>query len=197
MPDCQPETSQVIILDRDGVINYDSDAFVKSADEWIPIPHSIQAIARLSQAGWRIAIATNQSGVARGHFSEAILGEMHQKMLDLVTAAGGHISHIEYCPHGPDSLCECRKPKSGMIRAIGQAFKLANFEGVYMVGDSLRDLQAGAAEGCTPVLVRTGKGTKTLTELPASNVQDALIFADLADFADWVLGVQMKQVASA
>lgn len=84
-----------------------------------------------------------------------------------------------------------------MIRAIGQAFKLANFEGVYMVGDSLRDLQAGAAEGCTPVLVRTGKGTKTLTELPASNVQDALIFADLADFADWVLGVQMKQVASA
>jgi len=144
------------------VINKDSDAYVKSVEEWLPISGSIKSISALSKAGFKVFIATNQSGIARGYYSEATLHAMHEKMTQLVAAEGGKISGIEYCPHGPDDNCECRKPKSGMIESIeaqlGLSFKK---HPAIMVGDSLRDLQAGAARGCSPVLVLTGKGRET------------------------------------
>ncbi len=152
----------IILLDRDGVINKDSDAYVKSVDEWQPISGSIKSIAALSKAGFQIFVVTNQSGIARGYYDEATLQAMHNKMKSLVKAEGGVISGIEYCPHGPDDNCQCRKPKSGMIEAIETQLGLSFQEHpAIMVGDSLRDLLAGAARGCSPVLVLTGKGRET------------------------------------
>ncbi|MBM6550665.1 D-glycero-beta-D-manno-heptose 1,7-bisphosphate 7-phosphatase [Marinomonas ostreistagni] len=152
----------IIILDRDGVINQDSDAYVKSVDEWIPLPGSIKAMAALTKAGFQVFIATNQSGIARGYYDAAELDKMHQKMLDLLHAEGGEVQGIEYCPHGPDDACQCRKPKSGMIEAIEQQLGMDfTQQPAIMVGDSLRDLEAGKARGCAPVLVLTGKGRAT------------------------------------
>ncbi len=152
----------IILLDRDGVINKDSDAYVKSVDEWQPISGSIKSIAALSKAGFQIFVVTNQSGIARGYYDEATLQAMHNKMKSLVEAEGGVISGIEYCPHGPDDNCQCRKPKSGMIEAIETQLGLSFQEHpAIMVGDSLRDLLAGATRGCSPVLVLTGKGRET------------------------------------
>lgn len=174
---------KLIILDRDGVINEDSDAFVKSMDEWIPLPGSIDAIARLSQAGWTVAIATNQSGLARGYFSEQTLQAMHQRLRDLVTEQGGRIDLIRHCPHGPDDGCDCRKPLSGLFQQIAENYAIA-LDGVPTVGDSLRDLQAGAAMGCQPYLVRTGKGRITEGKsLPAGT----RVFDDLAAVASYLL----------
>lgn len=152
----------IILLDRDGVINQDSDAYVKSVDEWQPIPGSIKSIAALSKAGFQVFVVTNQSGIARGYYSEATLHAMHEKMTVLIEAEGGKIAGIQYCPHGPEDDCHCRKPKSGMIEAIEAELGLS-FEDypAIMVGDSLRDLQAGNARGCSPVLVLTGKGRET------------------------------------
>ena len=152
----------IILLDRDGVINQDSDAYVKSVEEWIPIPGSIKAIAALSKAGFRVFVVTNQSGVGRGYYSEAVLQAMHDKMVQLVTDEGGQIEGIEYCPHTPEDNCQCRKPLPGMIEAIEVKTGL-NFEQdpAIMVGDSLRDLEAGKARNCHPVLVLTGKGRQT------------------------------------
>ncbi|MBJ7536362.1 D-glycero-beta-D-manno-heptose 1,7-bisphosphate 7-phosphatase [Marinomonas transparens] len=152
----------IILLDRDGVINQDSDAYVKSVDEWLPIPGSIKSIAALSKAGFQIFIVTNQSGIARGYYDENTLQAMHDKMNLLVKEEGGSIAGIQYCPHGPDDDCTCRKPKSGMIENIEAQLDLS-FEDypAIMVGDSLRDLQAGKARGCSPVLVLTGKGRET------------------------------------
>lgn len=152
----------IILLDRDGVINRDSDAYVKSVDEWIPLPGSIESIAALSKAGFQVFVITNQSGIARGYYSEATLNAMHEKMKALVEEEGGAIAGIEYCPHGPDDGCDCRKPKTGMLEAIETKLGLS-FETTpaIMVGDSLRDLQAGQARGCAPVLVLTGNGRET------------------------------------
>ena len=152
---------KLIVLDRDGVINEDSDEYIKSADEWIPIPGSMDAIARLNRGGFRVVIATNQSGISRGLFDLETLSAMHKKMHDLAGVVGGHIEGIFFCPHGPDDKCYCRKPKSGLFQEI-HARTGFNLEGVPCVGDSLRDLQAGASQGCTPFLVKTGKGKKTL-----------------------------------
>ncbi|MCL6414244.1 D-glycero-beta-D-manno-heptose 1,7-bisphosphate 7-phosphatase [Aestuariirhabdus sp. Z084] len=167
----------LIILDRDGVINQDSDDYVKSLAEWIPIPGSIEAIAKLSQAGYSIAIATNQSGLGRGYFQQSDLDAMHQRLVALVEAAGGSIDHIAYCPHAPDDGCACRKPASGLIDTIEQALGVSA-KGSYMVGDSLRDLQAGVSKGSLPVLVRTGKGERTLAKgdslLDQAQVYDSL-----------------------
>lgn len=175
---------QLIILDRDGVINHDSDAYIKSVDEWIPLPGAISAMARLTQAGWTIAIATNQSGIARGYYSEATLQAMHDKMRDLLQAEGGEVGYIAYCPHGPDQDCACRKPKPGMLQTIAEYYKTDLTE-VWFVGDSLRDLQAAAAVKARPVLVKTGKGNETVNKtLPA----DTLIFSDLAAVADYLIG---------
>ena len=166
---------KLIILDRDGVINQDSDAFIKSVGEWIPLPGSIEAIARLSQAGWTVAIATNQSGLARGYFSAATLEAMHQRLRELVAEQGGELGVIRHCPHGPDDGCDCRKPLAGLFRAIAEHYQVS-LQGVPTVGDSLRDLQAGAAVGCSPYLVRTGKGAQTEQQAlpPGTRVFDNL-----------------------
>jgi len=175
---------KLIVLDRDGVINEDSDAYVKTLEEWIPIPGSLQAIARLSQAGWTVAVATNQSGLARGMFDASTLDDMHFKMQQLVMEQGGRIDLIVHCPHGPDAGCECRKPKPGLFRSIAEHFGLADLKGVPVVGDSHRDLHAGLMLGGTPYLVRTGKGLRTLEGTLPSGTQ---VFDDLAAVVDNLL----------
>ncbi len=175
--------SKLIILDRDGVINEDSDAFVKSLAEWIPIPGSIEAIARLSQHDWIVTVATNQSGLARGHFDLAALQEMHDALEQRVIEQGGRIGLIRFCPHGPDDRCDCRKPRSGLFHQIAEHFQM-ELAGVPVVGDSLRDLEAGVAVGCAPFLVRTGKGRQTERQpLPVGTH----VFDNLAAVADHLL----------
>ena len=171
---------KLIILDRDGVINEDSDAYIKGPDEWKPIKGSLAAIARLTKAGYRIAVATNQSGVGRGLFDLATLAQIHAKMQQAVTSAGGRIDAIFFCPHPADSNCGCRKPRPGMIHEILHRFGVAP-AGVIVVGDALRDLQAAASAGCQPVLVLSGKGRATMQAggLPPST----LVRVDLAAVA--------------
>ncbi len=152
---------KLIILDRDGVINHDSDAYIKSPDEWRPIAGSLEAIARLTKAGNRVVVATNQSGIGRGLFDLATLAAIHMKMHQAVTAAGGHLDAIFFCPHAADAHCHCRKPQPGMLEEILRRFSVEP-QSVTSVGDSLRDLQAAAAVGVRPVLVLTGKGQKTM-----------------------------------
>ena len=170
---------KLIILDRDGVINEDSDAYIKSLDEWIPIPGSIEAIARLSKAGWTVAVATNQSGIARGYYPLEVLDSMHARLRELVAEQGGEVGLIVHCPHGPDDGCDCRKPKPGMLQQIAAHYDVP-LGGIWFVGDSGSDLQAALAVDCQPVLVKTGKGERTLGKtLPAGT----LIFQDLAAVA--------------
>jgi D-glycero-D-manno-heptose 1,7-bisphosphate phosphatase len=151
---------KLIILDRDGVINYDSDQFIKSPQEWRPIEGSMEAIALLNQWGWRVVVATNQSGVGRGLFDMDTLAAIHDKMHRTVAQAGGRIDAIFFCPHAADSKCSCRKPKPGMLLEIAERFNV-DLVDVPVVGDSLRDLQSAVSAGAQPVLVRTGKGAKT------------------------------------
>ncbi len=175
---------KLVILDRDGVINHDSDAFIKNPDEWQVLPGSAEAIARLSRNGWRVVIATNQSGVGRGLFSMDTLNSIHAKLRREVAAAGGLIDAIFLCPHGPDDGCGCRKPLPGLFHDIARRYEI-NLAGVPAIGDSLRDLQAAAETGCAPWLVLTGKGQHTLSqgELPAgTQVRD-----DLAAVVDALL----------
>ena len=173
---------KLIILDRDGVINHDSDQFIKSPEEWQPIDGSLDAIAFLTQAGYTLAVATNQSGIARGYFNVQTLNEMHAKMHKLVRQAGGEISGVWFCPHTADSNCDCRKPKTGMILDILDRFQAQASE-TYLVGDSLRDLQAIASAGGKPILVRTGKGMKTLAKDSENLPRGTQIFDSLLDFA--------------
>ena len=177
----------LIILDRDGVLNEDSDAYVKSVDEWLPIAGSAEAVGRLCKAGHTVTVATNQSGLARGYFTLVDLEAMHAKMIALAAEQGGHFSHIAYCPHGPDDHCDCRKPLPGLIRQTEEALGVSA-QGAWMVGDSIRDLEAGLAAGCQVALVRTGKGVKSepkLTQTPG--LEDAPVFDDLASFVGWLL----------
>ncbi|MDE1167462.1 MAG: D-glycero-beta-D-manno-heptose 1,7-bisphosphate 7-phosphatase [Pseudomonas sp.] len=170
---------KLLILDRDGVINQDSDAYIKSVQEWVPIPRSIDAIAQLSKAGWTVAVATNQSGIARGYYDLATLDAMHARLRALVAEQGGEVGLIVYCPHGPDEGCDCRKPKPGMLKTIAAHYQ-ADLAGVWFVGDSMGDLEAARAVDSQPVLVKTGKGEKTLGKvLP----EGTLIFEDLAAVA--------------
>ena len=175
---------KLIILDRDGVINQDSDAFVKHPDEWIALPGSLQAIARLTQADWRVVIASNQSGVARGLFDMHTLTAIHTKMRRELAAVGGSIDAVFMCPHGPDDNCTCRKPRPGMFEQIGQRYDIS-LAGVPAVGDSLRDLQASSVVGCAPWLVLTGNGKKTLAKggLP----DNTRVCEDLSAVADALL----------
>ena len=152
--------NKIVILDRDGVINFDSAQFIKSPEEWKPIPGSLAAIARLNQNGYRVVVATNQSGVGRGLFDMDTLNAIHDKMNRAVAQAGGRIESIFFCPHAADSTCECRKPRPGMLLEIAARYNV-ELKGVPAVGDSLRDLQAAEAVGATPILVLTGKGQKT------------------------------------
>jgi D-glycero-D-manno-heptose 1,7-bisphosphate phosphatase len=151
----------LIILDRDGVINEDSDAYIKTPAEWIPIAGSLDAIAALNRAGHTVVIATNQSGVGRGLYTEADLAEIHQRMQRELAAVGGHIDAIFYCPHHPDDHCVCRKPKPGLLHRIAEKLN-TNFAEALMVGDALRDIECAKAVGCPAVLVKTGKGIQTL-----------------------------------
>ena len=171
----------LLILDRDGVVNQDSPNFVRSADEWLPLPGSIAAIAQLSRAGYTVAIASNQSGLGRGLFDRSALRSMHRKLRRLVSNEGGRIDRIVVCPHGPDEGCNCRKPKPGLLLRLARHYGVS-LGGVPVIGDSLRDLQAAAAAGATPILVRTGNGKKTLMNLPVA-LRDVRIYDDLAAFA--------------
>lgn len=168
---------KLIVLDRDGVINHDSDQFIKSPDEWKPIPGSLEAVARLNQWGWRVVVASNQSGVGRGLFGMDTLNAINDKMVKSLAQVGGRLDAIFFCPHAADSTCDCRKPKPGLFLQIAERFNV-DLAGVPAVGDSLRDLQAGVAVGCQPYLVLTGKGRKT-REDPALPEQ-TLIYPDLA-----------------
>lgn len=173
-------TVKLIILDRDGVINFDSDNYIKSPEEWKPIPGSIEAIAQLTHAGYRVVVATNQSGVGRGLFDMATLNAINDKMIEFVFRQGGRIDAVFFCPHADADNCNCRKPKTGMFEEIARRYH-ATLNGVPCVGDSLRDLTSGAAVGCKPYLVLTGKGKKTQKEptLP----EGTAVFADLASVA--------------
>ena len=176
---------KLIILDRDGVINHDSDAFIKSPDEWIPIKGSLEAIARLNQAGYRVVVATNQSGVARGLFDIQTLNAIHQKMHSAAQQVGADIDAVFFCPHSADDNCDCRKPKPGMFHEVAKRFNISLRGGVATVGDSLRDLQAGYVAGCAPYLVLTGKGEKTQAKggLPPGT----LVYPDLSAVVDFIL----------
>ncbi|HTQ74875.1 MAG TPA: D-glycero-beta-D-manno-heptose 1,7-bisphosphate 7-phosphatase [Burkholderiales bacterium] len=171
---------KLVVLDRDGVINYDSEDFIKTPDEWRPIPGSLEAIARLTQSGWRVVVATNQSGISRGLLDMATLNAIHAKMHRAVSQAGGRIEAVFYCPDTDESRSPCRKPNPGMFHAIADRFN-ASLADAPCVGDSLRDLQAAAAVGARPILVLTGKGKRTrgAGNLPASTT----IYPDLAAVA--------------
>ncbi|HAE99897.1 MAG TPA: D-glycero-beta-D-manno-heptose-1,7-bisphosphate 7-phosphatase [Methylophilaceae bacterium] len=175
---------KLVILDRDGVINRDSATFIKSPNEWIPISGSLEAIALLNQHGYRVAIATNQSGIARGMFDMATLNAIHDKMQKALAQMGGRIDAMFYCPHCADDHCDCRKPKTGMIEEIGRRFSV-ELDEVYGVGDALRDMQSFSAAGCKPILVRTGKGEETLAHgnLP----ENTLVVADLAEAVQHII----------
>ena len=184
--DSAPHTRQakIIVLDRDGVINYDSEQFIKSPDEWRPIPGSLEAISRLNHAGFRVVVATNQSGLGRGLFDMATLIAIHEKMRKALSQVGGRIDALFYCPHTADSACQCRKPKPGMLTEIGQRFGI-DLTGVPCVGDSVRDLQCAAAVEAQPILVLSGKGEKTLRE--GNFPKNTVIFPDLAFVATALL----------
>lgn len=168
---------KLIILDRDGVINFDSDQYIKSPAEWRPIPGSIEAIARLNQSGYRIAVATNQSGIGRGLFDMATLNAINDKMMEMVFRQGGRIDALFFCPHTAAEECGCRKPRTGMLEEIAARFH-TDLKGVPCVGDSLKDLQAAEAVGALPILVLTGKGVKTRAE--GGMPRKTMVFDDLA-----------------
>lgn len=178
-------SQRLVILDRDGVINEDSDAYIRSPEEWVPIAGSIAAIADLSKAGFRIAVATNQSGLARGYFDEITLANMHSLMSGLVEEQGGHIDTVVYCPHGPDAGCGCRKPAPGLLEQISLELGLS-IAGAWYVGDTGKDIELGLAMQCKPILVRTGKGTQTEARLPPEQ-RGIPVVDDLAAAARYIL----------
>lgn len=177
MADTKP---QLIILDRDGVINQDSPDYIKSPEEWQPIEGSIEAIARLCRAGYRVYVATNQAGIARGLLSEAALQEIHRRMESEVQEFGGRISAIFYCPHHPDDHCQCRKPEPGMLLQAAEHAGVDISQQIY-IGDSMKDIEAARAAGCKPVLVLTGNGRRTLADLkkPVESYEDLEAFAEI------------------
>jgi D-glycero-D-manno-heptose 1,7-bisphosphate phosphatase len=175
---------KLVILDRDGVINQDSDDYIKSPEEWTALPGSLEAIARLHREGYKVVIATNQSGVARGLFTLDTLARIHNKLLEHTRDKGGEIDAIFFCPHGPDEGCRCRKPLPGLYEEIADRLKV-NLNGVWTVGDSERDITAAAAVGAKAALVRTGKGQRTLKK--NKSLDGVPVFADLAAFTDALL----------
>jgi len=175
-----------ILLDRDGVLNEDSDAYIKSPDEWQPIPGSMEALALLNQAGYHVVVITNQSGLARGLFTNKTLNQIHAKMHRMAGEQGGYIEKIYYCPHGPDDGCNCRKPAVGLLLQFAREYGLGLTD-VPFVGDSIRDIEAALNAGASPILVRTGKGQKTLQQHPNLNIP---IFDNLYDAAKNIISRQ-------
>lgn len=185
---------KLCILDRDGTINEESQEYIKSPQEWQPIPGALEAIARLNHAGWHVVIASNQSGLGRGLFDMATLNAMHAKMHSLLAAVGGRIDAVFYCPHGPDEKCRCRKPEPGLFEQIGERYGI-DLREVPAVGDTVRDLVAGAAVGCQPHLVLTGKGVLLRGQpLPDSFPSNTRVHENLSGFADFLLGTPGQSV---
>jgi D-glycero-D-manno-heptose 1,7-bisphosphate phosphatase len=149
--------ARLVIVDRDGVINEDSDDYIKSVGEWRPIAGSLEAIGALTRGGYQVAVVTNQSGLGRGLFDEATLAAIHRHMLAAVHAAGGELAGIYYCPHAPDADCDCRKPRPGLFRNLERELGLS-VRGAPYIGDKLSDVEAAEAAGARPILVRTGRG---------------------------------------
>lgn len=178
--------NKFIILDRDGVINYDSDDYIKTPAEWIAIENSIQAIALLTKAGFTITVASNQSGIGRGYYNEATLALIHEKMYKIIQAAGGNIADVFYCPHITQDNCDCRKPKPGLLLQIQEKYQI-DLTQVVMVGDKLSDIQAALAVGVKPILVKTGKGKKTLAKY-AKALENIAVYDDLLDYVDNIKG---------
>ena len=191
-------TVSLVILDRDGVINHDSDDYIKSPDEWQPLPGSLEAIARLCRADYTVVVATNQAGVGRGLFSQEMLIRIHRKMASSIRDKGGRLDSVFFCPHSPAEQCGCRKPKPGMLLEISDRLGIG-LSGVPVVGDSLRDLEAAEAAGAIPVLVKTGRGRLTLEKLSKGELSHTLgqtpVYADLAAFTDAVLDGRLESVA--
>lgn len=191
-------TVSLVILDRDGVINHDSDDYIKSPDEWQPLPGSLEAIARLCRADYTVVVATNQAGVGRGLFSLEMLTRIHRKMASSIRDKGGRLDSIFFCPHSPADQCGCRKPKPGMLLEISDRLSIG-LSGVPVVGDSLRDLEAAAAAGAMPVMVKTGRGRLTQEKLSQGELSHTLgqtpVYADLAAFTDAVLDGNLESVA--
>jgi len=177
---------KLIILDRDGVINHDSDAYIKSEEEWIPIDGSLEAIARLNHSGYTVVVASNQSGLARGYFDIETLSSMHRKMDDMLLKVGGQVDAVFYCPHGPDDGCGCRKPKPGMLLEIGQRFNVS-LEDVIFIGDSISDIKAAYSAHAKAMLVRTGKGAKAEKILQTEGKGSVPVFDDLASAVTAIL----------
>ncbi len=179
--------TKLIILDRDGTINRDSDDYIKSPDEWLPLPGALDAMARLCQAGWHLVIASNQSGLGRGLFDLSTLNQMHDKMNKLLAVQGGRVDAIFFCPHLPQDQCACRKPLPGLFEHIGERFGVPLSQ-VHAVGDSLRDAQAAALVGCQTHLVCTGKSEGWQDNQPPEQFPaHTRVHADLSAFADWLL----------
>jgi D-glycero-D-manno-heptose 1,7-bisphosphate phosphatase len=182
----------LVILDRDGVINRDSDEFIKSPDEFVPLAGSIEAIADLCRAGFRVVVASNQSGVGRGLLSVDTLERIHAKLRKAVAAAGGELAGIYYCPHAPNERCACRKPRPGLLLRIAAEFDV-DLRGVPAVGDSARDLEAAAAVGAWPILVRTGNGRATERKLPGK--LDVAVCDDLRAAADTIIAANRERTS--
>jgi D-glycero-D-manno-heptose 1,7-bisphosphate phosphatase len=178
-----------IILDRDGVINYDSDEYIKSAEEWQPIPGSLDAIAQLNRSGFQVLVATNQSGIARGHYDLDTLDLIHEKLMRELASVGGYIDEIFFCPHHPDDGCFCRKPKPGLLYRMKEKYSV-NFSETYFIGDAYSDIQVAQCVGCLPILVLTGKGEKVLKK--HSELSTIPNFPDLARAVEYVLSQQRK-----
>ncbi len=175
-----------VLLDRDGVINCDSDDYIKSVAEWQPIEGSLEGIALLNQQGYQIVVITNQSGIGRGFYSHETLEQMHAKMRRLLAEKGGSIAAIYYCPHLPGDHCDCRKPKPGMLHAFSNATG-ADFAGTYFVGDTWNDVATALAVNAIPLLVKTGKGMRTIAEHPEMNIP---IFENLYAAAEYIIAHQ-------
>ena len=193
-----PSSIKLVILDRDGTVNEDHDDYVKSPDEWVPLPGALEAISRLNHAGWHTVLATNQSGLGRGLFDMASLNEIQLKMNQALATQGGRIDAVFFCPHVPDDHCDCRKPKPGLMQQIAERFGVSPGN-TPMVGDTLRDMQAGMAAGCPTHLVLTGKSAglagQALAELLAA-VPGTRVHADLSAFADWWIRQHRSQQRS-
>jgi D-glycero-D-manno-heptose 1,7-bisphosphate phosphatase len=172
-----------ILLDRDGVINFDSDEYIKSADEWVAIPGSLEAIAHLNRLGFRVLVVTNQSGISRGFFNLETLTDMHEKFIRELATVGGYIEEIFFCPHQPADHCQCRKPKPGLMKKIQERYAI-NLSETFYIGDNLSDIQFAQSVGCVPVLVLTGKGQRTLEKNP--ELRAILNFNDLADAVRYI-----------
>lgn len=197
-PRASPSAMKLVILDRNGSVNLHRDDFVKSEIEWTPLPGALEAIARLNHAGWHVVIATNQSGLGRGLFDVATLNAMHAKMHKMLAAVGGRVDAVFYCPHSPDEDCACRKPRPGLFLQIAERYGI-DLADVPTAGDSLRDVQAGAAAGCEPHLLLTGTGAalRDVHPLPPEYPAATRVHADLPAFVEFLLAREARHASDA